>query len=278
MVIGSGALKCASAFGAISVLLREGIHIDMVVACSGGAFPAIWLARGGNDLSAELKRFEHGWANSFNRMAYRKLLGAFLPRLFGFDPRFGMVLDTGLNKALRDFVGSMRFEDLPLPLHLVATDVTSGEKVILADGELFDAVRSTVAIPLVFPPWEIGGRLLMDGAVCDPLPVDVAVREGADIIIAIGFEDQLESEFHSGVSLFMQVTSVAVNHLLRSQYAFYSLAHHAEVVPILPDFGGKVGVRDLHLLPHLVQCGEQAASVEVPYLKRLLQVAAGVPA
>ncbi len=274
MVIGSGSLKCVSAFGAIKALQRAEIPIDMVVACSGGAFSAIWLAKGGESIEDQLEHFKQGWAGAFDRMAYRKMLGAVFPRLFGFDPRFGLIRDEGLNRAVRDYVGDTCFEDLRIPLHLVATDMLTGEKVIMSEGSLFDAVRATVSIPMVFPPWPVQGRLLMDGAVCNPLPIDVAVREGADIIIALGFEEQLETNMDSSVAMFIQVTAVAVNHLFRAQYAFYSMAHHAEVIPILPDFGCKVGLRDLHLVSHLMQEGELAAEREIPYLQRLLQNAA----
>ena len=62
-----------------------------------------------------------------------------------------------------------------------------GEKVALSEGSLFDAIRASLAIPIIFPPWEVDGRLLIDGAVSDPLPIDVAIQDGADIIIAMGF-------------------------------------------------------------------------------------------
>lgn len=271
IVIGAGGLRCVSAFGVLQVLQREGVEIDLVVACSGGALGGYWIASGRDDPADGIAEFVEGWMGAFDKPAYRKILGAVFPRLFGFSARFGAIRDRAINEALQQYVGSTRFEELGIPLHFVATDVGSGEKAVLSSGPVFDAMRATIAIPLVLPPWEVGGRLLMDGAVCDPMPVDVAIREGADIIIAIGFEEALDAEIDSGVSLVKQVIGVATNHLLRAQFAFHSMVHHAEVIPILPDFGQSVGLRDTHLISHLVERGAVAAEREMPYLRRLLE-------
>jgi NTE family protein len=260
------------------VLQREAIPVDMVVGCSGGAFCATWVADGGGDADAAVARFARMSRGTFDRISYRSILGALFPRLFGFNGRFGILDDTALNQAIRDFVGERCFVDLKLPLHLVATDFTSGEKQVLSAGRLFDGIRATVAIPLVFPPWEIDGRQLVDGAACDPLPIDIAVREGADVIIAMGFEESVQTSHRSGMDLVMQLKTVVVNHLYRSQYAFYSLSHHAEVVPIIPEIGFPVGMGDVHRIPELVELGAQATEREVPYLRRLMATNAASPA
>jgi NTE family protein len=254
----------------MKVLQREGIPIDMVVACSGGAFCGLWVANGGGDADAEVTRFVRGWAGAFDRLSYKAIAQAFFPRLFGFNAKLGFMDDGALNRSIRDYVGERRFENLKVPLHLVATDFITGEKVVMSSGSLFDSVRATVSIPLILPPWEINGRRLVDGAVCDPLPIDIAVREGADVIIAMGFEESLQTSIQSGMGLLMQLKSVIVNHLYRSQYAFYNLSHHAEVVPIIPDIDIPVGLRDLHLVPQLIALGERAAEGEVAYLRRLM--------
>ena len=78
------------------------------------------------------------------------------------------------------------------------------------------------------------GRLLFDGGASDPLPVSVAIREGCDIILAMGFENPLHERVESLLSLVSQTTCITINNLLKSTYSFYSAAHHAEIVPILP--------------------------------------------
>lgn len=270
MVIGSGGLRCVAAFGVMEVLQREGIDIDMVVACSGGAACGYWVASGRSDTAQGIAEFADRWQGTFDRLAYRQILGAVFPRWWGFSQTFGAIRDDRVNRGLQAFVGETRFDALAIPLHCVATGVKDGEQVVLSSGRVFDAIRASIAIPLVLPPWEVDGRLLMDGAVCSPMPVDVAIREGADIIIAVGFEEALDPAFSSGLGMIKQVISVGVNHLLRAQFAFHSLVHHAEVIPVIPDFGQPVGLRDTHLIPHLVRQGALAAEREVPYLRRLL--------
>lgn len=271
MVIGSGGLRCVSAFGVLSVLHREGIAIDLVVACSGGALCGYWISSGRSNADEGITRFAEGWAGTFDKLAYRQILGAIFPRWFGFNPKFGIMKDAAVNQSLTSYVGESQFEDLHIPLHLVATDVHNGEKVVLSSGSVFDAMRATVAIPLVLPPWEVKGRLLMDGAVCNPMPVDVAILEGADIILAVGFEEVLQPQITSGLSHANQVIAAGTNHLLRAQFAFHSMVHHAEVIPVIPEFGVQVGLRDTHLIPHLVRQGAIAAEQQVPYLRRLMR-------
>jgi len=277
-VIGSGGLKCAAAFGAMKVLQREAISLDMVVACSGGAFCGMWAADGGGDADDAALHFERASRGIFDRVSYRGILGMLFPKIFRFREPLGILDDAALNHRILDYVGERRFEDLKLPLHLVATDFNTGEKQVLSSGRLFDAVRATIAIPLVFPPWQVAGRQMVDGAACDPLPIDIAVREGADIIIAMGFEESLQTGHRSGMDLVMRLQTIVINHLYRSQYAFYSMSHHAEVVPILPDIGFPVGLGDTHRIPELVELGAKSAEREVAYLRRLMAAGAASPA
>ena len=273
LVIGSGGIKCVAGYGVARVLREHNIPVDMVVGCSGGAVCAGWMAFGGDgsDTEATAARFIQDSEQGLGKVAYRQLLGAVFPRLFKFSPHMGILKDDATNQCLRDFFGDWKIEDLALPLHIVATDFETGNKVVMSSGSLFDAVRASLAIPLIFPPWPVNGRYLVDGAVCDPLPVDVAIKEGADIIIAVGFESPAVTSLTSGLSLIDRLTSFSCNHLLRSQYAFHNLAHHSEVISILPNFGAAVGLRDFHRGPAMLEAGAAAAEREIPYLKRLLE-------
>jgi NTE family protein len=270
LVIGAGSLKCAAAFGVVKVLQSHAIPIDLVVGCSGGAFCASWVAAGGGDASEAAERFARGWQGAFKRVDYRAILSAVFPRLLRFSNRASIVDDRAINAAIQGYVGESTFEGLATPLYLVATDFITGEPVVLQDGRLADAIRATIALPLILPPWPMGGRHLVDGAVCNPLPVDIAVKAGADIIIAIGFEDPLSSKFESGAGLVRQLITLLVNHLYRAQFAFYNLVHHAETLIIVPEIDRRVGLDDVHLVPYLVERGAAAAELEIPYLLRLL--------
>jgi NTE family protein len=242
----------------------------MAVGCSGGSLCATWLARGGGDADAQANSFVRSLRGMFESIDYSAIARAMVPRLFEFSPDFALLDDRKVNEAVAAFAGEDSFADMRVPLHIVATDFATGEKVVLSSGKLQDAIRASIAIPLMLRPWAVEGRRLTDGGASDPLPVDVAMREGADVIVAMGFEEALQPEFRNALQLMLHLKSTTVNHLLRSQYAFYSLSHHAEVIPIIPEFDRRIGLNDFHEVPNLIRQGALAAEREMPYLHRLL--------
>lgn len=270
LVIGSGALKCAAALGLWKVLARENIPIDLTVGCSGGAIYASLIGMGWT-VEAASRRNRELWADLFARYDWRAIVRALLARWQPFDHDFGIVDDRRVNWVLAELYGEVRLEETRIPTFVVATDFLTGEKVVLSQGRLRDAVRASIAIPLALRPWTVDGRVLYDGGACDPLPVDVAVREGCDIIVAMGFEQTLAAAIRSPIDLVLQTSAITVKHLLRGTYAFYNLAHHAEVIPVLPDFDRRIGLGDVHLMDYIVTEGERAAERELPYLLRLLE-------
>lgn len=269
LVIGSGGIKCAAAIGLLKVLQREGIEVDVAVGCSGGAIYAAMLAEG-KDLAAVEEKTLLMWQDLFKKLHYRSLVRAAAPRLFRFSERLGFVDDGRIVDVLREEYGDSQFTDTEIPLFLAATDLYTGEKVTLEQGSIFDAVRASIAIPLLLRPWAVDDRLLVDGGASNPLPIDVAIREGCDVIIAMGFENPLYTEFASFTKLLSHTTAVTMNHLLRSTFAFYSSVHHAEIVPMMPDFDRHISVTDAHLVPYIIEQGEAAAEAELPYLRSLL--------
>lgn len=269
LVVGSGGIKCAAAIGLLKVLRREGIGVDVAVGCSGGAIYTTMLAQG-KDLDLVEARTRLLWQDLFKKLHLRSLLRAAAPRLFRFSERLGFVDDAKIVGVLRDEYGDATFEDTRIPLFLVATDLHTGEKVTLGGGALFDAVRASIAIPLLLRPWPVGDRLLVDGGASNPLPIDVAIREGCDVIIAMGFENPLYTDFGSFARLLSHTTALTMNHLLRSTFAFYNAVHHAEIVPMMPDFDRHIAVTDTHLVPYIIERGEAVAEAELPYLRRLL--------
>jgi NTE family protein len=104
------------------------------------------------------------------------------------DPSFGR---NGLFKGeriigvLRKLIGDCAIEDLPISFTAVATDLESGEEVWLNEGKLFDAIRASIATPLVFTPFKHGGRTLLDGALVNPLPIAPTLNDHSDLTIAV---------------------------------------------------------------------------------------------
>lgn len=268
LVVGSGGVKCAAAVGMWKVLEREGIRPDMVVGCSGGSIYMAAMALGRDAEEAE-RRSQGMWTGLFDRVHYRSVLRSLLPRRLGFSERIGLVDDAAVGANIADLFGRKTFADACIPLHIAATDLHSGEKVALSSGSIADAVRASIAMPLLLRPWPVDGRLLIDGGVSDPLPISLAIREGAEIILAMGFARPPMERIDSLLGIANQSMSVAINNLLHSTYAFYSAVHHAEIVPIMPAFGRPIEVGDAHLIPYIIEQGERATLAALPYLRQL---------
>lgn len=268
MVIGSGGIKCAAAIGMWQVLQNE-VPVDLIVGCSGGSIYSSAIARGASvEYMAEASK--EIWTTEIMQ-GYTTNLKAARDGSLKFDERSGLVDDSFLNKALDKVAFDLSFEDLQIPLKIIATDMMTGEKVILSEGQIKDAVRASLAIPLIFPPWELDGRLLIDGGVSDPLPIDVAIQEGADIIIAMGFSLSYRTRFRSMTAVQEQLNSIYMNNILKATYAFYNLAHHAEIFPIIPDFEEPLSMFDVKKIPEIIERGAAATQAQLPHILRLLE-------
>jgi NTE family protein len=274
LVVGSGAVKCAAALGLWRVLEREGIEIDLLVGCSGGTLFTTMMALGA-DLDWVERMTNKLWTREVTSSRnLRSIASVFLPKVLSFDSRFSLVSDEALNRLLAEGFGDKTFADTTTPLRIATTDLHTGEKVVLSSGRVVDAIRASVAIPYVWPAWEVDGRWLVDGCLSNPLPVDVAILEGADIILAMGFEAEYPRKIKSATRYAFQLNSVYTNNLLRASYAFHNLAHHAEIIPVLPEFDRRVGLFDTGKFSYVIEQGERATEQQLPYLRKLLAASA----
>ena len=271
LVIGSGSVKCAAAIGVVKVLAEAGIRIERVVGCSGGALFAASIAMG-HDADASRELTLRLWTKELAaKRNLRALFSAIAPKLLGFSvQRFGLRDDRLINRRLKDAFGDLRIEDLPIPLHITATNFMDGELVELSSGPVVPALRASLAIPFAFSPVEIDGKLLVDGYVSDPLPISVAMKHGARVIVAVGFESPMMEHIGSAGRFAMQFSSIMSNNLLRARYAFHSVAHHAEVITIIPEFQQRIRLFDTEKVPYIIDAGAEAARAQIDYLRRVL--------
>lgn len=272
LVIGSGSIKCAAAIGLQRCLQSEAIPINLLVGCSGGSIYAAAMALGHDPASATAMTARL-WTREITAAPDRRaMLRMAFPRLLGFTERFGLKQDALVNARMRTAFGNATFADCRIPLHITATDFRTGEQVVISEGSIFDAVRASIAIPFAFPPWEVGGRLCVDGFLSDPLPVGVAIREGAHVIIAMGFESPNQERINTGGRFAFQLSTIMTNNLLRSSFAFHGLAHHGEVIAVIPQFSQRIRLFDTAKVPLIIDEGEAAMREQLPYLRRLLDV------
>jgi len=271
LVIGSGGIKCAAAIGVLQVLETENIAIDMVVGCSGGAVYGAAIAQG---FSADqlVETSAKAWTSDITRrINFSSLLKIIFPKRFGFDDEIGIIDDRIMAENIETIFGAKTtFADTRVPFYCVATDFHTGEPVVISKGKLAKAIRISSGIPIVFKPLEWEGKLLIDGALSNPLPVDVAIKAGADLIIALGFEPPLEHSVNSPVNFASQMFSILENQLLAKKFAFYNLAYHSEIIAIVPEFKEKIRCNDVSKVPFIVDQGRREAEKHIHYLKQAL--------
>lgn len=271
LVIGSGSVKCAAALGLMKVLEREYITVDLVVGCSGGAIYAALIALGWPVQKATETTLRMWTREVTGKRSIRAVFQLIFPRLFKFDETFGLIDDSLINRRLHAGFDGATFAQTRIPLFITATDLYTGEQVVMSDGSVAEAIRASISIPYIFPPYKINGRFLVDGYQSDPLPIGVAIKEGADIIIALGFESPNQEHVTSLMRYNFQISSVTSNNLLKTNFAFHNLAHHSEIIPILPEFKERIKLFDVEKLPYVIEEGERAAEQELPYIRKLLE-------
>jgi NTE family protein len=270
LVCGSGGVKSVAALGVAQVLEDAGITPDLIAGCSAGAVFGALLAAGLPSPDC-LQLARTLWSRDITGVRRRgalldMALGSMLPsRGAGFGETFALRDDRLIWERLRQAFGAQRIEDLPVALTVNATDALTGESVLLNGGSLCDALRASVALPFLFAPHRVEGRLLVDGSVSDPLPVAAAAH--AEVVLAIGFEVPTPHRVTGPTRLATRVTAALTNNLMHAR-----LASHAAPtrITLLPALDRRVGLFDTHAMPYLVELGRQAARQALPRLEHLL--------
>lgn len=270
LVIGWGSVKCAAALGLLRVLGREGIKIDMMVTSGGGSiFGALFAL--GYDVEEIVAMNQRLWTHEVTEQTNRlALLQILFPRLFRVRDYFNLRNDELVNQRLKEAMQEHTFEDTKIPLFISATDYQTGEQVVFSEGSIFEAVRATIALPMIFPPFRKRERLLADGYLSEPLPIGVAIKEGAEIILAMGFSSIAEAERESFSDYMLHLSSILSNNLLQASYSFYNTAHHSRLITIIPQFEDEIHMFDTEKVPEIIQVGEKEGTKILPELTKML--------
>src|SRR5207245_3670476 len=179
--------------------------------------------------------------------------------------RLGLASNHRLENLIERVFDSRQFEDLRIPLAVVATDLTSGEPVVFTQGNLVDAIRASCAFPGLFEPMQIGTRYLADGGLVAPVPTCAARSLGAALVIgvSVGMQDG-----HRGAPTnIFQVVSRAVNAAQKHQLEVWE--RHADLV-LRPDVQS-LAWDDFDRADEAIQAGAAAAYGALPRIEKLLQ-------
>ncbi|NCC52546.1 MAG: patatin [Spartobacteria bacterium] len=172
LVLGSGAARGLAHLGVIKALKELEVPIHCVAGTSIGALMGAVFVADKCEMLEELA-LEIDWKRS---------LYFFVEMNF---PRSGLIDGVKIERLLRDILEDRAIERLPIPYRAVATDILTGNEVVIDRGDLVKAVRASIAIPGIFTPVCRDGQVLLDGGLVNPLPVSVARAMGADEVIAV---------------------------------------------------------------------------------------------
>ncbi len=231
LVLSGGGARGLAHIGVLKALEEYGIPIDLIVGASIGSVIGGFFAAG---YSAEdIVRIVHNidWQNLFTDETYRTQLFVSqknIPRRHVVQLRFDglipyipasisqgqkvlQILYSRLLKA--NFQAANNFDNLRIPFRAVATDLLTGQRVVLGRGDLAEAMNASMAVPLLFAPVEWSDKLLVDGGVTDNLPVDVAKELGAQFVIAVDATSPLRErhEIRAPWEIADQVTTIMMS-------------------------------------------------------------------
>ncbi|MCB9420841.1 MAG: patatin-like phospholipase family protein [Ardenticatenaceae bacterium] len=169
LALGGGVARGPAHIGVLSVLEEAHIPIHCVSGTSAGSvIGAVYCA------GLELTQMRH----LARQMTWQQIANPIWPHQ-------GLVSFKRMEPWIESYLGPLNLEDLPVPMAAVATDVYTGDPVILREGRLATAVRASSSVPGVVEPVEINGRLLCDGGISANVPVEAARQLGADYVIGV---------------------------------------------------------------------------------------------
>lgn len=249
LVLGSGGVRGMAHVGVLEELKNADIPIDLIVGCSAGSIVGALYAD--NPSIEDLKR-------SVSRLRSHSLLDIDL-----WNCRFGLSQGKNLHQVIDDHLTAETFEELKIPLIIVASDLHSGELVPMGCGDLVKAIQASCSIPFIFVPCDHLGRVLVDGGVVNPVPVQIARDLGADLIIAVDLCELLPKTFPT--NLFEVATrSAEITFMWQNQVC----THHADVI-IRPKTCD-VGAFNDGMKWQIYAAGRNAAKEKIPQIQALL--------
>lgn len=284
VVLSGGGARGVASIGVLKVLEQADLPVDLIVGTSIGSILGGLYASGYSIAQLEHMVDTTNWADvlSFNDEARRadqfldqKLAedrSILTVRFQGFEPIVPQSLSTG--QRLTNYLNLLvlqgiyhpnpSFDDLRIPFRAVATDLVSGRAIALDRGDLTEALRASVSVPLLFSPVPRDSARLLDGGLVSNIPVDVARAWGADIVVAVDVTSPLRpiARLNAPWEVADQILGITMQSANRIQLA------NASIV-VRPDLGAHLS-DDFTNLDSLVLAGERAAQGIVEQLKTLV--------
>lgn len=274
LVLSGGGAKGMAHVGVLRVLEELQVPVDIVVGTSAGSAVGALYASGMDVHEIEERFIDMDWVSSFQDdpgRAYKPVRRKRQDWRYSVSPGIGVRSDglhlgggiiAGqnlgfiLNELTRDASLVEDFDKLAIPFRAVATDLETGEEVVIGSGNLSEAIRASMSIPGVYAPVTMDGRLLVDGGVANNLPVSVARNLGADIVIAVDITDPLleREDIREAFSVVGQLTTMMTRQNTEQQLELLT----DQDILIRPDLEG-LSSADFYKAPALFELGASGA-------------------
>lgn len=249
VVLGGGGSKGFAHIGVLKVLEAQKIPVDMVVGTSAGSLVGSLYASGKS--AFELQEI----ALKMDR-----------DNVIDYDWKIwsgGLIIGDKLENFINTIVKNAPIEKLKIPYYAIATNVATGEEVVFTRGNTGMAVRASCSVPAIFQPFKIGNVTYIDGGVVSPVAVDVARRNGADVVIAVDISGGLNKTVPEGM---IDSLKKSVD-IMYSKIAEYQIKN-ADVV-IRPNMRN-IGSTDMEKFNEAIFEGEKAATLKLPELQTII--------
>lgn len=175
LALGGGGAKGLAHIGVIKALLSAGITIDYIAGTSMGALVGGWYAATGDIDNLEDFILHFKKSDFFSAK-----------EIFNYKSRdYSFFKAESVADKLKKELGDIKIEELRIPFTALATNAKDGNEVRIKNGNLVDAIRASIALPIVFAPVKINDHLLIDGGLVNPVPADVVKNMGAEYVIAV---------------------------------------------------------------------------------------------
>jgi len=284
LVLGGGGARGYAHVGVLKKLEEMRIPYDYIAGTSMGSIVGGFLATGME--SEELGQVvrEADWDDLFKDKTSREdipfrrkaddSLGLYGPKLgIGKDSNLlpagvvsGQKVIFMFESVVSQRVNTSDFDQLPIPFRAIATDIISGDMVVIADGELSMAMRASMAVPAVFDPVRRDGALLVDGGLVRNLPVDVARNMGADVVIAVDVGTKLagKDELNNALAIVYQMSGLLT--VKNTEIQIETLGEGD--VLITPAIGDKISSADFKKLDEAIPLGYEATEAVQDQLQK----------
>jgi NTE family protein len=263
LALSGGAARGLAHVGVLDVLHKQGIPIDMIAGTSAGAIMgAVYAAKLETDKLVGYT-LDPGWKKA-------SIMS---------DPtleKTGFLKGKKIMSLIAEFLGGdLDFDDLKIPFAAVATDIDTGEEIVIDHGSVLDALRASISLPGIFTVVEREGRFLVDGGLTTPVPIHVVKNMGADFIIAVNVNPDVSKRM--GKTYQARVAAKKEPNLFQiMMQSFFittwSLAHVSLIgadVVIEPDME-HITSSDFKLAEELVDHGRIAAEKALPEIRKKL--------